>query len=87
MRSPEGRVERGQRLVQEQQARPRRERPGQGHALPLAAGEGRGMAIQQAADLERVDRVSRRARVVAHAEAHVGAATVRCGNSPASCGT
>ena len=63
-------VERGQRLVEQQQARPRGQRPGQGHALTLASGERRRVAIQQVADLEGVDRALGR-RVVADAEADV----------------
>ena len=51
------RVERGQRLVHQQRARARQQRPPDGHALPFAARQGVRPARQQVADAEQVDHV------------------------------
>ena len=53
---PQAHVERGERLVEQQQARPGGERAGERDALPLAAGERAGAAAEQRPELERVDR-------------------------------
>ena len=48
-------VERAERLVEQQHARLDRQRPGQGHALPLAAGELRGIALGEALELDQLE--------------------------------
>jgi hypothetical protein len=48
-------VERGQRLVHQQQARAGRQRAGDRDALALAAGERVGPALQQVADAQQLD--------------------------------
>src|SRR5206468_2244660 len=63
-------IDRGQRLVEEQQARRRHERAGERDALPLAAGKRRRGAVEQRRELERVAE-RRKARLVAAAEADV----------------
>ena len=45
-------VERAERLVEQQHARLDRERAGQGHALALAAGELRGIAVGEALEVD-----------------------------------
>jgi hypothetical protein len=50
-----GMVERGQRLVHQQQARRREQGAGDRHALLLAAGKPVGQAVEQRAEAEQVD--------------------------------
>jgi hypothetical protein len=52
---PERRVERGERLVEEERARLGGERPGERGALALAARELVGIAVGEGTDLERVE--------------------------------
>ena len=54
-------VERGERLVQEQQPGPRRQGAGQRDTLGLAAGQLRGFAVSQVPDAEPLQPASRRA--------------------------
>ena len=54
------RVQRGQRLVHQQQPRAGRQGAGDGHALALAAGERGGTAVHQRADAEQVHRLVQR---------------------------
>src|ERR1017187_41595 len=56
-RSPEFRVQRAQRLVQQQPRRPEHQRPGQGHPLLLAAGQLAGAAPGERAELDEVERL------------------------------
>ncbi len=49
------RVERGERLVEQQQARPHQQRAADRDALALAARELAGPAVEQVADVEQVD--------------------------------
>ena len=58
------RIERGERLVEQQEARPHQQRAADGDALALAARELAGPAIEQVADVEQLDdaRPSRRRR-------------------------
>ena len=49
----DARVEIGERLVEQQDLRVDRERPAEGHALALAAGELRDRAIGQAVEAEQ----------------------------------
>ena len=55
-------VEVGQRLVEEEDLRVAHDRPPDGDALALAAGELRGLALQQLFHLQRARRDRRRAR-------------------------
>ena len=48
-------VERAERLVEQQHARLDRQRAGQGHALALAAGELRGIALGEALELDQLE--------------------------------
>ena len=48
-------IERGQRLVEQQQARAHQQRAADRDALALAAGELAGPAVEQVADVEQVD--------------------------------
>ena len=48
-------VERGERLVHQEQARPRQERAADGDALALAARQRAGPAVEQTADAEHRD--------------------------------
>ena len=75
---PDLRVERAERLVEQQHARFHRERARQRHALPLSAGELRGIAVAEVIELHeaRADRSRaagsprrRAARARAHAQA------------------
>ena len=54
-------VEGAERLVEQQHLRLDRQRPGQGHALPLAAGELRGIAICQPVQPNQVQQFLTRA--------------------------
>ena len=84
------RVERGERLVEQQHLRAARERAGQRHPLLLAAGELVRQALGERRDPDHLEQLGdRRAAALAarEAEADVLAATLRCGNSAPSWGT
>ena len=55
-------VERGQRLVHQEHARPAHQRPADRHALHLAAGQGRGLAVQLAFDVQHLGHLPHAAR-------------------------
>ena len=57
----DARVERAERLVEQQHLRFGRERAGERHALPLAAGELRGIAVAEALQLHELEQLGRRA--------------------------
>ncbi len=71
-----GSVERGQRLVQQQQGRIGGERPAERHALPLAARELARVALRERIEAERLERprppgAPLGPAAIAEAEAHV----------------
>ena len=51
-------VERAERLVEEQHLRVDRERPGKAHALPLAAGELRRVAVRERLELDELEQLA-----------------------------
>ena len=55
-------VERGQRLVEQQQPRAYGERPGQRHPLPLPAGEGVGGSLAVAGEPDELEQLRHPAR-------------------------
>ena len=57
-------VERAERLVEQQHLRVDRERAGEAHALPLAAGELRRVAVGEAFELDELEQLVRRARLI-----------------------
>ena len=58
------RIERGERLVEQQQARLHQQRAADGDALALAAGELAGPALEQTADVEHRDDARKLGRIV-----------------------
>src|SRR4029077_20312747 len=61
-----------ERLIEKEQSRPRHESPSDGNALALAAGQSRGRAIEQRAQLQRVaDGVKILRSPIAHVRSHI----------------
>ena len=91
-RRPQRRVERGERLIEQQQPRLRGERARQRDALLLAAGDRARAPVLRAFEAEQRDQLVRRAARVA-ARGRPSSAnsmfcrTVRCGKSARSCTT